>query len=907
LFGEGGEQVLPYLARLLGVRLEGELDERVRILDGETLKRQTLVSITQYFEKLAYSQPTVAVFEDLHWADPSSLEALELLLSITDRTPLMLLLLSRLEREQASWQIKLKAETDFAHRYTEIQLKPLSASQQNQLVNNLLRIVDLPESVRELIQEHAEGNPFYLEEIVRSLIEQGAIIRVGNQWQATREILDVDIPNTLQGVLLARLDRLQEDVRRTLQLASVIGRSFLYSILEVISEAEQQLDQHLTQLQRVDLVREKARIPELEYMFKHSLTQEAAYSSLLLSRRSEFHRKVGEALEKLFPDRLEEFYGLLAHHFEAAGENQKAIEYLTRAGDKSRSMGELNEAIDYYQRTIPLLTTVGDTSRLAQSWLKLGLVYSTIFQFEDSHHANEQAFALQKQFTATQRPPVTLKPHVLRMIKTGSHFSLDPGEVAWEMDFMIASNLFAGLVQVDVELNVVPEVARSWQVLDDGRRYLFHLRDDVRWTDGSPVTAQDFEYAWKRNLQSRFAIENATAQFLFDVAGAQDYCEGRNMDPDSIGVRALDAYSLEVWLAEPVAYFLYILSMPITFPLPQKTIERFGDDWWQAGKMVCNGPYRLVEFNLTQGSVVERNPYYHGEFKGNVQRVELTFSQDSSQLLNMYQENSIDLALIEAYEIRASMPANEMQFFPHPRTNFIILATALPPLNDARVRKALAMALDYNQISSKFDILNPSGGLIPPGIPGHSPDGGLRYDLQAARQLLTEAGYPDGKGLPAITGVTRINMEQISAEISRQWHDNLGVEAYIEALRPHDLMALRVDQLPFHLALIGWIFDYPDPDNFLGHPNAFLDIAEIWGWHDEAYYQLVKEAGRTANQRKRMEMYRRADRMLVQDQVIIFPISYGDQTCTLVKPWVKYLQITPAGRILFKDILIEEH
>ena len=185
-----------------------------------------------------------------------------------------------------------------------------------------------------MILEHAEGNPFYLEEIVRSLIDQGAILREGDKWRATRDLTDITIPETLEGVLLARIDRLQEDVRRTLQLASVIGKSFLYRLLEAIAEAEQQLDQHLAQLQRVDLVREKTILPELEYMFKHSLTQEAAYNSLLLERRREFHRRVGEALEQLFADRKEQYLGLLAHHFELAGEHARAVGYLIQAGDR---------------------------------------------------------------------------------------------------------------------------------------------------------------------------------------------------------------------------------------------------------------------------------------------------------------------------------------------------------------------------------------------------------------------------------------------------------------------------------------------------------------------------------------------------------------------------------------------
>ena len=224
-------------------------------------------------------------------------------------------------------------------------------------MDNLLAIADLPEPVRQLILERAEGNPFYLEEIVRSLIEQGAILHDGESWRPAGDIQNITIPDTLQGVLLARIDRLQEDVRRTLQLASVIGKSFLYRLLEAIAEAEQQLDRHLAQLQRVDLVREKTRLPELEYMFKHSLTQEAAYNSLLVERRREFHRRVGEALEQLFADRKEQFLGLLAHHFEAAGEQEKAIDYLIQAGDRARLTDEHTEAIGYYQRALELLTS----------------------------------------------------------------------------------------------------------------------------------------------------------------------------------------------------------------------------------------------------------------------------------------------------------------------------------------------------------------------------------------------------------------------------------------------------------------------------------------------------------------------------------------------------------------------
>ncbi len=269
---------------------------------------------------------------------------------------------------------------------------------------------------------------------MRSLIDQGAIFHDGEGWRLAGNIQDISIPDTLQGVLLARIDRLQENVRRTLQLASVIGKSFLYRLLEAIAEAEQQLDSHLAQLQRMDLVREKTCLPELEYIFKHSLTQEAAYNSLLLERRREFHQRVGQALEKLFADRQEQFLGLLAHHFEAAGDRTKAIDYLLQAGDRARLTDEHSEAIGYYQRALVLLSEPVDEPCAAQVWLKLGLIYNANFQFEASHQAYEEAFQLQQKTRISRRQKAASRLQALHVHLPSDFVTLDPGRATWRMD-----------------------------------------------------------------------------------------------------------------------------------------------------------------------------------------------------------------------------------------------------------------------------------------------------------------------------------------------------------------------------------------------------------------------------------------------------------------------------------------
>ncbi|MFV1858059.1 MAG: adenylate/guanylate cyclase domain-containing protein [Anaerolineales bacterium] len=355
LFSEEAEDVLPFLIHLLGLRQDEKSGHALGPYSGEGLRRKIFAAVSAYFTRVAEEQPTVLVLEDVHWADPSSIQSLENLMGVVDRVPLMILGLSRIERKHGSWQLKLKAETDFAHRYQEINLTRLSEDEATEFVDQLTGVVELPQELRELALDRSEGNPLYLEEVVRHLVDHGMIVREGD---ASGEI---GVPDTLQGILLARIDRLEEDSRRTLQLASVIGRSFLYRVLAAISEAESALDEHLSQLQRADLVRQLARIPELEYIFKHTLTQEAAYNSLLLERRKEFHRRVGEAIEKIYKEQVDEFTGHLAHHWELAGDSANAIKYLIRAGERARGLHAHQEALGYFDRAIELSVEGDDT------------------------------------------------------------------------------------------------------------------------------------------------------------------------------------------------------------------------------------------------------------------------------------------------------------------------------------------------------------------------------------------------------------------------------------------------------------------------------------------------------------------------------------------------------------------
>ncbi len=904
LFGERAEKILPYLSHLMGVGYGSEQESRIAELDGEALKHQTLLSISEYFAMLGEQQPTVLVFEDLHWADASTLEILEYLLAATNHVPLLLLLVGRIDRDHGSWGIKLKAETNFAHRYTEIQLRSLSSEESNELVDNLLSVAELPEDVRRTMLDRSEGNPFYLEEVIRSLIDQGALVREKDRWRATRTLADLEIPDTLHGVLLARIDRLEEEVRRTLQTASVIGKSFLYRLLESIADAECELNQHLAQLQRVDLVQEKTRRPELEYIFKHSLTQEAAYNSLLVERRKEFHLKVGEALERLFADRKEDFLGLLAYHFDLGGHQEKAVSYLLQAGDKARLEEALQEAIQHYLRAIDLLTEAGEETRAAGTWLKLGLVYHTDFRFEEAHHANETAFNLKQRARPSAQPPElrgVLNAGNAIFRASFSRFdiaTLDPGRVTTSLESQIVDTLFAGIAEIDHELNLVPHAAISWEVLDEGTRYLIHLRDDILWTDGTALTAADFEWSWKRNLAPDMV--GHTARMLDDIVGARDYHSGRNTNPDSVAVRSLDLFTLEVRLTASVAYFPYLLAYPVTFPLHRSTIEDYGNDWWKPEHIVSNGAYRLTEFDPTRLIAYEAAPGYFGDFPGNVERVEWWLVEDVNERQRLFREGQ-NAFFITSHDKRLADLAHLEQSPPAALFTRYVALTPEPPLDDVRIRRALVHALDRREFATMRGVSPALGGMVPPGMTGHSPEVDLPYDIALARRLLAEAGYPGGQGFPVLIGIMS-GSPSLGDEIVRQWSEGLGVEAEVEVVRRSDM-----DKLKCQFYVDGWIADYPDPDTFLR--NAYyLDFLRSKGWNDPSFDDLVVQAAQTPNRSLRMSMYREADRRLVVELALLFPLEYGrERDAMYYQPWLKGFRFSRLGSAKGRNAIIEPH
>ncbi len=338
----------------MGVTLPEEVSGRIIYMTPPEVRENTFRAVSDFIEFLAMRQPVILSFEDVHWIDPTSMELLQKLLPITDRAALMIVGVFRPWRNEPSWELHEIASRDFGHRYNSITLSPLSGEHSRELVGNLLEVDDLPESVRALILARAEGNPFYVEEVIRSLLDAGLVVRDGDHWQATEEIEHISVPDTLTGVITARFDQLSDTAKQVAQSAAVIGREFSFDALADLSDEGDLLDEILTDLQRRELIRETRRVPQRVYMFKHALTQDTIYNSLLLSKRRDLHRRLAECYERQEPEGV----NAIARHFTEAGERELALPYIVTSGERAAGVYSTAEAISQFTVALETLETL---------------------------------------------------------------------------------------------------------------------------------------------------------------------------------------------------------------------------------------------------------------------------------------------------------------------------------------------------------------------------------------------------------------------------------------------------------------------------------------------------------------------------------------------------------------------
>ncbi len=330
--------ILSSFQELLSVKVD---DEKYPQLDPGEKKLRIFEAIRDLFVRESEQKPLVLAIEDIHWIDKTSEECISYLIDCLSNTRILLILLYRLEYTH-KWGSK--------SYYTKVGLTQLGTASTSQLVQAILEGGEVVPELRELVLSRSGSNPLFVEELIHSLLENDIIQKKNHQYVLTHSASDIHVPDTIQGIIAARIDRIDESLKHVMQVASVIGREFAFSILQTIIGMREKLKSHLLCLQGLEFISEKRLFPELEYIFKHALTQEVAYNSLLQKRRKEIHKNIGNAIEDLYPDRLEEFYDLLAYHYEQAEIHDKAIHYLISAADRAKAIYANDEAIAFYRK-----------------------------------------------------------------------------------------------------------------------------------------------------------------------------------------------------------------------------------------------------------------------------------------------------------------------------------------------------------------------------------------------------------------------------------------------------------------------------------------------------------------------------------------------------------------------------
>ena len=362
LFPNEAEDLLPPLGTLAGFTGRVAHDESVRYVDATAMKPRLFAAARQYVLRLTAELPTALVFEDWHWADTSSSELLAHVIPLVESAPLLVAVASRDEPDSPAARLLDIVRRDHPQRLVEVPLEPLGEEDTAHMVASLFGTNQLGPDLRALVFGKTDGNPLFIEELVGMLIDVGAVEwdEHERRWRATKQLSEVAIPDTLRGLIRARIDRLDDDAREVLRVASVIGRSFGDGLLRALLPDLSAFDKALRDLYAAGLIRERRRVPELEHVFKHALVHDVAYESILLQQRRGLHRLVATTIERDYADRLDEYYSVLALQFTNAGDWTKAREYLIKAGDQAVRIAADAEALALYREAIAARERAGE-------------------------------------------------------------------------------------------------------------------------------------------------------------------------------------------------------------------------------------------------------------------------------------------------------------------------------------------------------------------------------------------------------------------------------------------------------------------------------------------------------------------------------------------------------------------
>ncbi len=388
---ESAEEIFPYIANLFDIKLVARYEEKIKYLKPEEIKLQTQSAIKTLMQVYSENEPTVFCVDDLYLADDITLQTLKFLLESNGLSKSLVILISRPEKDKPFWQMKEKLKN--AMLIKEIMLKPLSEDETKELSKNLLKIPKLPAEIINKIVQDSGGNPFFLEELIKLLISKGFLFRRGNEWLASDRELEFSIPYTIEGIIQASFDALDENLRGLLSEISVLGRTFNKKMLQAFTKYWENLDGFLIKLSELGYLYSSN---DQDYAFSHALVREAIYKSIPEKQLRKLHLAIAQAIESLFPERLSEYYDILFEHYNLANEKDKAVFYALKAGEKCIKQYANTEAIGYYLYVLKELSAdYPDKNQVEFETLKkLGGIYQTIGKSDDAFEIYNKALQL---------------------------------------------------------------------------------------------------------------------------------------------------------------------------------------------------------------------------------------------------------------------------------------------------------------------------------------------------------------------------------------------------------------------------------------------------------------------------------------------------------------------------------
>ena len=429
----------------------------------------------------------------------------------------------------------------------------------------------------------------------------------------------------------------------------------------------------------------------------------------------------------------------------------------------------------------------------------------------------------------------------------------------------------------------IPGTAESWTISDDGKEYIFKLNKNAKWSNGDPVTADDFVWSWKRILTA--SLGSQYPDMLYYLVGAYEYHNGEIDNFDKVGVKALDSHTLKVNLKNPTPFFIGLLSHYSTWPVHKETVLKHGDiddrngEWTRPGNFVCNGPFQLKTWELNNKIVVEKNPHYYDASMVRLNEIHYYPVSNVMTEDRMFRAGQLHLT--------SSMPTQKCPIYieeknpnlkidPYMGTYFYRINTENETLSDVRVRKALAYSIDRQLLVDKVTQCGqiPAYSFTPPGSNGYQPSTEIPYDPVLAKQLLAEAGYSSDNPFPKLEILFNTNEghRKVALAIQQMWQNELGIE--VELVNQDWKVYLSREMVgDFQISRAGWIGDYEDPNTFLDlmRPNRGNNKT---GWENMDFDALVEEANTINDQEKRYELLNEAEKILIDNMPIIPLYTY---------------------------------